>query len=482
MENNENNILKFSTQSEALSNYYSENYKELRRNRYMSAGANNDNFILINSLLHKSTVHAAAVKSKIDMVAGQGINYNKQNAELQRLIDNIYSEHDLNHVILEATKDTIINNGIALKITLNKDTKNKKISKIERIELDNLRFSYMKKSVLFSQDWYSNQTRIEYPLFNFTTENDISILYVDFTIGNNFYYPIPEYQSAIDYIVSEEYISQHHRGNANNGWFPSFHLGFQEAPPREQRPLIVQNLQKTFQGAKNSGSVFVTFTEKGSEPPKLEPIQSNNNDEKFLTLLNKCEEKIMQAHQIASPSLVGINAAGGSVISNGEEVMNLLSIFKSTYVIPTQTKIINIFNKLAKFNGIEDEIKFNEFNFTFPIKVTTDTIMKVLDAPYSSDIKKILLKKEGVPDEEIETLLTNNIEPMVTPNTEGAMEEVKVNESIKNLTGRQMQGLMRIVNKYNKEQLSKDQAIMMMTAGFGLTAEEAALFINENND
>lgn len=482
MENNENNIFKFSTQSENLSNYYSENYKELRRNRYISAGANNDNFILINSLLHKSTVHSAAIKAKIDMVAGQGINYNKENNELQKFINNIYSEHDLNHIILEGTKDVIINNGFALKITLNQDTKNKKIAKIERIDLDNLRFSYMKKSILFSQDWYSNQTRIEYPLFDFTTNNQISILYVDFTIGNNFYYPIPEYQSAIDYIISEEYIGQHHRANSNNGWFPSFHLAFNEAPPKEQRPSIIQNLQKTFQGAKNTGSVFATFTERGSESPKLEPIQSNNNDEKFLELLNKCEEKIMQAHQISSPSLVGINAAGGSVISNGEEVMNLLSIFKSTYIIPMQTKIMNIFNKLVKFNGIQDEIKFNEFTFTFPVKITTDAIMKVLDANYPTDVKKILLKKEGIPEEEIEVLLINNIEPIDTPTTEGSMEEVKVNESIKNLTGRQMQGLMRIVNKYNKEQLTKDQAIMMMTAGFGLTAEEAALFINENND
>jgi hypothetical protein len=54
----------------------------------------------------------------------------------------------------------------------------------------------------------------------------------------------------------------------------------------------------------------------------------------------------------------------------------------------------------------------------------------------------------------------------------------QVNSNLSNLTGRQYQGLMRIVRDYDKQKLTKEQALLMMSSGYGLTKEEAMTFLN----
>lgn len=44
-----------------------------------------------------------------------------------------------------------------------------------------------------------------------------------------------------------------------------------------------------------------------------------------------------------------------------------------------------------------------------------------------------------------------------------------MNDSLKNLTGRQLQGIQRIVRKFNKEDLTFDQAKQLLKNGFGFT-------------
>lgn len=51
-------------------------------------------------------------------------------------------------------------------------------------------------------------------------------------------------------------------------------------------------------------------------------------------------------------------------------------------------------------------------------------------------------------------------------------QEIKTNDALKNLTGRQLQGIQRIVRKFNKEELTFDQAAQLLKQGFGFTDED----------
>jgi hypothetical protein len=62
--------------------------------------------------------------------------------------------------------------------------------------------------------------------------------------------------------------------------------------------------------------------------------------------------------------------------------------------------------------------------------------------------------------------------------------KVADNTTLTNLTGRQMQGIMRIVRKFNKGELTFEQASSLLSGGFGFTPEEidSWLFTKEEEE
>ena len=56
-------------------------------------------------------------------------------------------------------------------------------------------------------------------------------------------------------------------------------------------------------------------------------------------------------------------------------------------------------------------------------------------------------------------------------------EEPKLNEAFTNLTGRQLQGIQRIVKKFNKDELTEAQASQLLQNGFGMTDEQAKVWL-----
>jgi hypothetical protein len=51
------------------------------------------------------------------------------------------------------------------------------------------------------------------------------------------------------------------------------------------------------------------------------------------------------------------------------------------------------------------------------------------------------------------------------------------NDVLTNLTGRQLQGIQRVVRKYNQGQLSYEQAAILLKSGFGFNDIEAGLWL-----
>ena len=58
-----------------------------------------------------------------------------------------------------------------------------------------------------------------------------------------------------------------------------------------------------------------------------------------------------------------------------------------------------------------------------------------------------------------------------------AAEEPKLNEAFTNLTGRQLQGIQRIVRKFHKGEMTEAQASLLLQSGFGMTDEQAKVWL-----
>ena len=71
-------------------------------------------------------------------------------------------------------------------------------------------------------------------------------------------------------------------------------------------------------------------------------------------------------------------------------------------------------------------------------------------------------------------------EKIVTP-TE-IKQELPMNESLKNLSGRQYQNVMRIVRQFGNGKLTKQQASLMLKNGFGFTDSDVDTFLGIDDD
>jgi hypothetical protein len=58
-------------------------------------------------------------------------------------------------------------------------------------------------------------------------------------------------------------------------------------------------------------------------------------------------------------------------------------------------------------------------------------------------------------------------------------EAIPVNEHIKGLKGREYQSMIRIIREYNKEKITRQQAMQMLMSGYGLTEEECVAWLGE---
>ena len=95
--------------------------------------------------------------------------------------------------------------------------------------------------------------------------------------------------------------------------------------------------------------------------------------------------------------------------------------------------------------------------------------------------------EEEAPEEEVDVEATAEEEPATEeapaeeapaeePVAEGALN--KTNETLRGLTGRQMQNLMRIIRKHQNGELSKLQALVLIRGGYGISDEDAAALLN----
>jgi hypothetical protein len=100
---------------------------------------------------------------------------------------------------------------------------------------------------------------------------------------------------------------------------------------------------------------------------------------------------------------------------------------------------------------------------------------------------KLVSLKFGVPTmfeiKPLSLFLTGDVKdnPAVIdkPVTPVEAESQIINENIKGLKGREYQNLMRIVREYNKEKITRGQAVHMLMSGYGLTEEECNVWLGE---
>jgi hypothetical protein len=233
-----------------------------------------------------------------------------------------------------------------------------------------------------------------------TSKESIEILYVKPYRSGYYYYSPVDYQGGLQYAELEEEVSNFHLNNILNGMSPSMLINFNNGTPNaEERRLIEQRIYNKFSGSSNAGKFILAFNDNAESAASIEPVQLSDAHNQYQFLSEESTKKIMVAHRVVSPMLLGIKDNSG-LGNNAEELKTASTLMDNTVIRPFQHLLIDAFDKILAYNKISLHLYFKTLQ---PLEFTE--LDNVEDEETKEEETGVKLSKEDLTDEEFDIIL-----------------------------------------------------------------------------
>jgi hypothetical protein len=376
----------------------------------------------------------------------------------------------------KAIKDDELYRGYYLQCIWNRA---KKLSEVYHLEFHKVRVSKDLQTFFVKNDWadFKEKPR-EYKAFNVNDPVGSQILYIKEYNPSSEVYPFPSYYQGLTYIESDIEVSKHILGNARQGWVGSKLVNLNNGDPigEENKGEVERGLLKKFTGDEGKRVVIMFNKSKENSAEILDLGQTMLTKEDFTNVNNLITQEVFASHQITSPVLFGIKSDGQLGARN--EIRDAYQIFNNTYVQGRQQELEEVFSYLRNLKGEVGEFKIQpveplNFEFSEAIMAANLTQDEIRELMGKEPLIKGQVTSDGTVAVQNEIQVDGNTAtPYITP----------ANESIKNLSGRQYQNVMRIVRQFGTGKLTKAQASLMLKNGFGFNDKDVNDFLGLDDD
>lgn len=328
-------------------------------------GSLNNYPTLLLNLYTQSPTHAACINFGTQSIVGEGVDYEASKFDGGLITPNYYQTWD--EVIRSVATDFMIYGSYAIQIVMNKD---KKSYSFYHVPLSKVRWSEYDDDgqILYyyiCDDW--TQTGLNEPIeidaFDMRDDQIIEYgkpylyVYRPYSPAQD-YYTTPHYASAIQAIQSEiEAINFDVRTTTNN-FVPSGMLVMNDVETEADRQAIIQNITSMFTSTDNANSLMITFKRSADEQaPTFVPFAANQgNVNLYDSLSERAIKRILTAHQINSPSLIGLPVSNSGFNSEGALLDTAYNVYQRVCGNYNRQAVIKTFNFMLKMQGIETEI------------------------------------------------------------------------------------------------------------------------------
>ena len=162
------------------------------------------------------------------------------------------------------------------------------------------------------------------------------------------YYPLPSYNAALQVIALDTEIDTFHLNNIRNGLAPSLAITTFTNGSSDDIKAIEQGLRANYAGAENAGSMMYMDVADPSLKPDITPIPSNQTDTYYTTINDLTVQKILTAHRITSPMMLGIKTEGQ--LGGRDEVVDAFLLWGNTVIEPLQQDVLRGLEALLEVN------------------------------------------------------------------------------------------------------------------------------------
>lgn len=334
------------------------NYHEDKKNKeFVKNGSDNLFPQHIIEMYNRSSINGACINSIVEGIIGQGLTANEE-VYLERA--NSHNE-SWNDIFAKAALDYKLHGSWALEIIYSNDR--------TRLEAYHIDFSYVRAAekdhrghipgyfisskwdskARFTNNVYESQD-IEYlPTYNPDKKlEEPRQLYVhrDYRPGQE-YYPLPDYVAALRVIELDTEIDNFHTNNLKNGLAPSLSITTFTNGSDDQLRQIEEQLNANYGGTNNAGSLIFMDVPDKEMAPIITPISPAATDTYYTTINDLVMQKILTAHRITSPMLLGIKEAGQ--LGGRAEMLDAHLLFLNLVIMPFQQELLKCFEDIMKF-------------------------------------------------------------------------------------------------------------------------------------
>ena len=387
-----------------LGSYSRPEIKEYYNDDFVAYGEDNDYFNHLIDRYNGSPTNNAAINGISEMIYGRGLDAtdSKENEADYKEMKELLKKN----VVKRVCHDFKMMGQAAMQVIYTKDRS--KIAQVEHIPVETLRAEKCNsKGEIEAYYYHSNWSEAKpndrlkrIPAFGFSN-SPIEILYIKpYRAGFKYYSPV-DYQGGLQYAELEEEIANYHINNIQNGLSPSMLINFNNGTPdAEQRDAIERSIINKFSGSSNAGRFILAFNDSKELAATIEPVQLSDAHQQYQFLSDESMRKVMVSHRIVSPMLVGIKDTSG-LGNNAEELQTASVLMDNTVIRPMQVTILDEFEKILEYNGIELDIYFKTLQ---PLEFTDLT-----NAISEAEIEKETGVKKDI-EEEVKEKVEEQIE------------------------------------------------------------------------
>lgn len=343
-----------------LSSYTRPAVIEQRNKDYVEYGEDNNYYQYLIDRYNGSPTNNAIINAVSDLIYGKGLDAtdsNKKPGEYAQMRSLIHPD-----CLRKVTADLKMMGQCAFQVIYSAD---RRVAQVEHMPIQTLRAEKMNdegdiEAYYYAADWtkVTPQRKPErIPAFGKSNEN-LEILVVRPYKAGYYYYSPVDYQGGLPYAELEEEVANYHLNNIKNGMAPSMLINFNNGvPDEEERLLIERRILDKWSGSSNAGRAIIAFNESKELAATIDPVQLSDAAQQYEFLSGEAMQKLMIAHRVTSPMLLGIKDNTG-LGNNAEEIETATLLFDNTVIRPFQEQILDALDKILAINDINLDLYF----------------------------------------------------------------------------------------------------------------------------
>ena len=343
-----------------LSSYNRPQIKEDKKLDYVKYGDDNDYYSYLIDLFTNSTTNHSIISSVASMIYGKGVDALDSSTKTDEYaaLKSIFNNDCLRKICLdlkllgEASFQVIYQNG--------------KVLKAEHFPRQTLRAEKMDdegqiKGYYYSADWSKvkqgdDLKRIAAFGYGNKVEPEIKVI-KKYISGYDYYCP-PDYQGGTAYAEMESEISDYLINDIQAGFSGTKVINFNNGvPDREKQLQVKQDIMNKLSGSLGE-KIIVAFNNNAESKTTVDDLPLNDAPAHYEYLARECANKLIVAHKVTSPLLLGIRTENQGLGSNADEIRTASLLFHNTTIRPLQELITDCMDQILAVNDISLKLYF----------------------------------------------------------------------------------------------------------------------------